>query len=187
MRPASELVNGGPVVEGVASVELIDTGGMTPDASVETVIPVPKVAVKLPNSSIVMPVTPGVGTDEVRSAVSVTIGMLGGGMTPSAPVLFNVAVIAVVVKFAVPTAVVMTSVTTVGVTMPFPPVELKVAVDAKTSIEALPAIVVFETTTITVSDDSAVITVGVSTPLSPVDVMVNSSLETTTRVLVLGP
>lgn len=179
-------MNGGPVGD-VDVVELADAGGITPDAPVELVNAVSAEAVKLSEPPNEITGAVGVGSGRVIFAVSVTTRVPPGGMTPSRPVLFAVAVARVTVKFAVPAAVVMTSVTTVGVTMPLPPVELKVAIEVEVAIEALPESVVFETITTTVSDETAVITVGVSTPLSPVEVTVRTSLETTTKVLVFGP
>lgn len=171
----------------VEEVALLDAGGITPEAPVELVKPVADASVKLlpPDSEI--PDGVGVGIGRVMFAVSVTTKVPPGGMTPLPPVLFAVTVSRVIVKFAVPAAVVMSSVTTVGVMIPLPPVELKVAIEVDVANEALPEIVVFEMTTTTVSDETAVITVGVSTPLSPVDSTVRTSLEATMRVLVFGP
>jgi hypothetical protein len=187
VRSPSSGLNGGPVEEAAVVVELVDAGGMTPDAPVALVNPVPAEMVKLFEPSNETAGAVGVGSGRVMLAVSVTTRVSPGGITPSTPVLFAVAVARVTVKFAVPAAVVMTSVTTVGVTMPLPPVELKVAIEVEVATEALPESVVFETITTTVSEETAVITVGVSTPLSPVEVTVRSSLETTTKVLVFGP
>lgn len=180
------LVKVAAVVVGPVAVELTVMGGMTPDAAVELVKPVPKAVEKLPEPSNEIPAV-GVGRGRVVFAVSVTTSVLPGGITPLSPVLFAVAVPMVMVKFPVAAAVVMTSVTTVGVRMPLLPVELNVAIEVDVAIEAFPESVVFETMTTTVSDETAVITVGVSTPPDPVDVTVMTELEATTRVLVFGP
>ena len=167
-------------------VELTDAGGITPDAPVELTKLVVNAVEKLPEPSVVMsPV--GVGIGKVEFTVSVTTRVLSGGMTPLASVLFAVAVAMVTVKFPVPAADVMISVMTVGVMIPFPPVELKVAVEADVAAEPLPESVVFEIMTTTVSDETAVTTVGVSTPEEPLDVTVRTELEATTSVLVFGP
>ena len=166
-------------------MELADAGGMTPDAPVEIANTVPDAIEKLPTPSIEKPPV-GVGTDRVVLKVSVTTNVLPEGMTPLSPVLFAAAVLMMTVTFSVPAAVVMISVTTVGVMMPLLPVELKVAVEVEVAMEALPDNVVFEISTTRVSDETAVITVGVSTLLVPVDVMVKTSLDATTSVLVFG-
>lgn len=181
VRSRSLLVNGGPVV-----VELVDAGGMTPDTPVEVVKAVSDPVEKLPTPPVEK--TPeGVGTGRVVFKVSVTIKVLPGVRTPLSPVLFAVAVPMMTVKLLVPAAVVMISVTIVGVTTLSVPVELKVATEVAVETEPLPESVVLLISTIRVSDETAVMTVGVSTPLAPVDVMVRISLDTTTTALVFGP
>lgn len=161
----------------------VGMGGMTPDAPVEIVKAVPDPVVKLPTPPVEKPE----GTDTVEFTVSVSTRVVSeGGMTPLLPVLLTVAVLTMTVMFPVPTAVVMISVTTVGVTMPSLPVELTVAVDVKVENDPLPEIVVFEISTTSVSEETAVLRIGVSTPLDPVEMTVMTELEATTIVLVLG-
>lgn len=169
-------------------VALAVVGGMTPDAPVEIVSAVSDPVEKLPTPPVENPPV-GVGAGSVVFKVSVTTNVVSGGITPLAPVLFAVAVPMMTVRLPVPKAVVITSVTTVGVTEPALPVELRVAIDVNVEVEPLPEIVVLEISTTRVSEDTAVITVGVSTPLAPVDVIVMIWLEATTIVLVLrgGP
>jgi hypothetical protein len=113
--------------------------------------------------------------------------LVNGGMTPDPPVLFAVAVAMMLVKLLTPAAVVMTSVTMVGVRTPPLPVALKVAIEVAVVKEPLPESVVLPISTMRVSDETAVLRIGVSTPADPVDVIVKIELDTTITLLVFGP
>jgi len=110
-----------------------------------------------------------------------------GGMTPDPPVLFAVAVAMMLVKLLTPAAVVITSVTTVGVRIPPLPVALKVATEVAVLRDPIPESVVLLISTMRVSDETAVLRIGVSIPADPVEVMVKMELETTITLLVFGP
>jgi hypothetical protein len=168
--------------KGTETVALVGAGGMTPDAPVETVTPVSNPVVKLPTPPV--EITSVVGTGSVVLTVCVTTKVPPGGMTPAPPVLFAVAVLIMTVALPPPVAVVMISVTTVGVTTLWLSVTFRVAIDVKVVGEVL-----FEISTTRVSEETVVTTIGVSTPLAPVDVTVITSLDATTMVLVLcgGP
>lgn len=169
-------------IKGTETVPLVGAGGMTPDAPVETVTPVSNPVVKLPTPPV--EIIPVVGTGSVEFTVSVTTKVPPGGMTPAPPVLFAVAVLIMTVILPPPVAVVMISVTTVGVATLSLPVTFRVAMDVNVVAEVL-----FEISTTRVSEETVVTTIGVSKPLVPVDVTVITSLDATTIVLVLrgGP
>ena len=174
-----------PVDKDSKEVELTDAGGMTPEIKVELTKAVVNAVEKLPEPSfVILPV--GVGTGRVEFTVSVTTNVLSGGMIPSAKELLAVAVANVIVMFPEPAMDSTTSVMRGGGMMPRLPVEFRVAVEVDTAVEPLPVIVVFEITTTTVSEETAVTTVGVSTPTELVEVMVRTELEATTSVLVFG-
>lgn len=179
------LVAKPPVGVGMGSVELtisvivsVPLGGMTPDALVLFAVAVAEERLKEPERSPSLLVNDG----------PVEVALVDpGGITPIPPVLFAVAVAMMLVKLPTPAAVVMTSVTIVGVRTPPLPVALKVATEVAVVKDPLPESVVLLISTIKVSDETAVLRIGVSTPADPVDVIVKIELETTITLLVFGP
>lgn len=179
------LVERPPVGVGMARVEFtisvmisVPVGGMTPRELVLFAVAVALEVLKKPVRS--SPVLVNVGPVEVEFADA-------GGITPDPPVLFAVAVAMMLVKLLTPAAVVMTSVTTVGVRTPPLPVALKVATDVAVVKDPLPESVVLLISTMRVSDETAVLRIGVSIPADPVEVIVKIELETTITLLVFGP
>lgn len=156
----------------------VPPGGMTPDELVLLAVAVAEERLKEPERSPSVLVNGG----------PVEVALVdAGGITPVPPVLFAVAVAIMLVKLLMPVAVVTTSVITVGVRTPPLPVALKVATEVAVVKEPLPESVVLPISTITVSDETAVLMIGVSMPAEPVEVMVKIELETTVTLLVFGP
>lgn len=174
-----------PVGVGIGKVELtisvtirVPGGGMTPEELVLFAVAVAVEALKDPERLSSLLVNSG----------PVEVALVdAGGITPDPPVLFAVAVAMMLVKLLTPTAVVITSVTTVGVRTPPLPVALKVATEVAVLRDPLPESVVLLISTMRVSDETAVLRIGVSIPADPVEVMVKMELETTITLLVFGP
>lgn len=166
-------------VEFTISVTMsVPPGGITPDELVLFAVAVAEERLKEPERSPSVLVNSG----------PVEVALVdAGGITPVPPVLFAVAVAIMLVKLLTPVAVVMTSVTTVGVRTPPLPVALKVATEVAVVKEPLPESVVLPISTMRVSEETAVLRIGVSMPAEPVDVTVKIELETTITLLVFGP